>query len=84
MHNKNENCFTLVLGMMHKKELLHLAGFDVELTRKKMKSLRIRVDAKFVRVSVPKRTAFHEIEAFVEQNRQWISTKQQEAKSLEK
>lgn len=70
--------------MAHEKKILHLSGFDVELTRKKMKSLRMRVDAKLVRVSVPKRTAFHDIEAFVEQNRQWISAKQQEAKSLEK
>lgn len=67
--------------MTHEKRLLNLAGFHVELTRKKMKNLRLRVDATSVRVSAPNRTPFYEVESFLTQNRQWIQVKQEEAQA---
>ena len=61
---------------MQNKRALQVDSFNVLLTRKKMKNLRLRVDVDGIHVSSPMRTPLYEIQNFVQQNRIWIHERQ--------
>ncbi len=55
-----------------------IAGIPVAITRKKMKSLRLRICSKtgMAKVSAPVRVSHNNITAFVQSNLQWIASQQ--------
>ncbi len=59
-------------------QLVHLAGFDVQLTRKRVKNVNLRVRPNGqVAVSAPPSVSLGEIERFLERKRSWIQRAQQ-------
>ncbi len=59
-------------------QMVHLAGFDVQLTRKRIKNVNLRVRPNGqVTVSAPAHVSLGEIERFLESKRSWIQRAQQ-------
>ena len=57
-----------------------IEGIPVEITRKKMKNMLIRIDrdTALVKVSIPKRVSFSTAEDFVRKNLEWVIKKRNE------
>ena len=72
---------SVTIGSMAKKKIYDFKGIPVEIEKKKMKNMYIRVDSKtaVVKVSIPNSVSYAQAEEFVERNIEWVTKTRAEA-----